>query len=243
VYSDALFLAAVLGAFLLAEADHPFLAGLCGAVATATRPVGIAVVVGLVVLELTRRRDPGSRQRRRVDLVLVSAGGLVAWCTYLWRTYGDPLLFMKVEGAPGWDEAPGVRTLLKVSWLQHLSHVPADLANRADPQSWFHLTYAAGTIFQAALALAGLALLPRIDRRLGRAYTIYTAIAIGIAVVGSKDFQGLGRYLLAAFPVFVAGADLLVEKVGRRSLRLLAGASATLLVFLTSAYARGHYLA
>ena len=62
VYADALFIAAVLGAFLLLDADQPVLAGLAGAVATAARPVGIVLVAGLVVRALERRgalRPPG----------------------------------------------------------------------------------------------------------------------------------------------------------------------------------------
>ena len=55
VYGDALFLFAVVGAFLLLENDHPILAGLAGAVATATRPVGIALIIGLVAVALWRR--------------------------------------------------------------------------------------------------------------------------------------------------------------------------------------------
>src|SRR5207245_4329002 len=63
VYSDALFLASALGAFVLLEHDRPWLAGLAGALATATRPVGVAVVAGLVLRALERRggvpRAPG----------------------------------------------------------------------------------------------------------------------------------------------------------------------------------------
>jgi hypothetical protein len=55
VYADALFVAAVLAAFTLLERDRVLLAALAGAVATATRPVGAAVVVGLVVRLLERR--------------------------------------------------------------------------------------------------------------------------------------------------------------------------------------------
>lgn len=56
VYGDALFLLCALGAFLAFERDHLLLAGLAGAAATATRLVGVAVVVGLVVGVLERRR-------------------------------------------------------------------------------------------------------------------------------------------------------------------------------------------
>jgi hypothetical protein len=47
-------------------------------------------------------------------------------------------------------------------------------------------------------------------RRFGWGYLVYTLVVIGIPILGSKDFMGCGRYLLAAFPVFAAGADLLV---------------------------------
>jgi Gpi18-like mannosyltransferase len=55
VYADALFIAALLGAFLLLEDDRPVLAGLAGAVATAARPVGVVLVVALVVRAVERR--------------------------------------------------------------------------------------------------------------------------------------------------------------------------------------------
>src|SRR5581483_8340930 len=55
VYSDALFLAAALGAFVLLEADHPWLAGAVGALAVATRPAGPAVVIGLTIRALELR--------------------------------------------------------------------------------------------------------------------------------------------------------------------------------------------
>ncbi len=48
-YADALFLAFAIGAFLLLEADQPLLAGLAGAGAAATRPIGVAVAVGLLL--------------------------------------------------------------------------------------------------------------------------------------------------------------------------------------------------
>ncbi|MFM8862079.1 MAG: hypothetical protein ACKOIA_06460, partial [Acidimicrobiia bacterium] len=96
VYGDALFLLAAVGAFLLLERDHAVLAGLAGAVATATRPVGIALVLGLVAVALWRRhaveRTDGHRLPRLVwnrlrpaDAgVLLSAAGLVGYMTYLW---------------------------------------------------------------------------------------------------------------------------------------------------------------
>ena len=65
VYADALFVAASIGAFVLLERNRPWVAGGVGALATAGRPIGIAVLVGLTVraVELAAQRsaptDPG----------------------------------------------------------------------------------------------------------------------------------------------------------------------------------------
>ena len=49
MYGDSLFLLTAIGSFVLLERRHYWLAGLVGALATAGRPVGVAVAVGLVV--------------------------------------------------------------------------------------------------------------------------------------------------------------------------------------------------
>jgi hypothetical protein len=62
-----------------------------------------------------------------------------------------------------------------------------------------------------------------------------------VPLVGTKDFQGVGRYLLAAFPCFAVLAAMLVD---RPRVRLgVLGVGAALLTLLTSAYARGYYVA
>ena len=78
VYSDGLFLVTAIGAFLLLERRMYWLAGVVGALATAGRPVGLAVAVGLAVrvleiraearaLEMPQRRSAGSANRGRAD--------------------------------------------------------------------------------------------------------------------------------------------------------------------------------
>src|SRR5262249_41966540 len=56
VYADALFLALALGAFCALESDRPWLAGVLAAVATATRPVGPALIIGLWAVAIQRKR-------------------------------------------------------------------------------------------------------------------------------------------------------------------------------------------
>ena len=243
IYADALFIVAVLGSFTLLDGDHPWLAGLVGVLATAARPVGLAVAVGLVVRALERRgalRLPGGALARvRLPLalrrdrlrgadagVLVSLGGLGAYCAYLGVRFGDPLAFAAVQGAPGWEQEAGPRTWLKISFLGELVHGDRFVTTRL--------------VIQALLTVGALVLVPLVVRRFGWGYAAYSLAIVALPAISTKDFQGMGRYLLAAFPLFAVAGDLLQ---GRPRLRLwVMAASASALVLATSLSARGYYL-
>jgi hypothetical protein len=250
VYADALFLAAILAAFLLLEADHVFLAGLAGALATATRPVGIAVVIGLVVRLLERRgalvgsRFSGDVQAREgsgwAGLVprglainrlrpsdsgiLLSAAGLVAYMGYLAHRFGEPLAFITVQGSPGWDQGQGLSTWLKFSVASRLVHPPYD---RIDVAVFSH----------AFVTIAFLAIIPFVVRRFGWGYGVYACVIVLFPAVSTRTFSGMGRYCLAAFPCFVVVGSWLASR------RVLASAyvvvSASLMAVCLVLYTHG----
>lgn len=306
VYADAVFVLAALAAFLLVEHDHPILAGVAGLVATAARPVGVAVIVGLVAVLLERRgalrfpalerwrarrtavpvgaavgtptasrvtavsaygdpvdpqggTDPpagrqvlgmswsGGRLRPADAGVLLSVTGLAAWCTYLWRTYGDPFLFATVEGAPGWDQAAGPSTWFKLPFFDNWTHLPQwwhDAIWRIDVRNyspWSQTVYTLGTSLQALLVIGALVLVPAVVRRIGWGYGVYVLCVVGVPLIGSKDFQGTGRYMLAAFPCFLVVAQMLGDRPRLRTAWFVV--SGVLLVVWTSLFARGYYVA
>ncbi len=70
VYSDAFFLMLVLATFVLVERERYWMAGLVGLVVTASRPTGIAVAVGVVLVVLER-----ANQARREESFVIGAGG------------------------------------------------------------------------------------------------------------------------------------------------------------------------
>ncbi len=231
VYADALFLLAALGAFLALEADRPLLAGLAAAVATATRPVGAALVVGLWVLALERRgffekRDGPNRPalRPKDAGLLLAPAGLLAYCLYLYLRFGRPLAFIEVAGAPGWGQRPGPQTWLKLEWLK---------AMMASPYLDGHHAHIVGNALAAAVALA---LVPWVFRRFGLGYGVFAIAAVLGAALSTRDFIGMGRYVLAAFPCFAAAGDFLYA---RRLTWLVLGASGATLVLLAELHARG----
>jgi hypothetical protein len=218
----------VIGAFLCLERDALVPATLLGAAATFTRPVAPAVVLGLLIRQLERRRQKGEPIRWKDFLPLLALGGIGMYMLHLGTHFGDPLAFLHVQSAPGWDQPPGWYTWLKITWF----HI---LFPKVAPLVAFRL------IGHAVVALGALALVPATRRHLGLGYAAYTALAVGLPTIASKDFMGLGRYVLAAFPLFLTLALLLRERT-----RWVAGwlvLSGLLLAILVLAWGAGGYVA
>ncbi len=268
VYADALFVFLVLAAFVSIERGRVPLAAVFGALATATRPVGIAVVAGLTARVLEQRgvlrlafldrirwfgpqgaragapealRDPTIDQGRILaleprrlritdPLVLLSISGLMVYVVYLWQKFDDPFAFATAEAAPGWDQGPGPKVWLKTAWVSRLVHLPG-----SGPR------YFAGITVQGLLVLGLVLLVPRVVKRFGWAYGVYTLALLAFPLLGSKDFQGLGRYALGAFPAFAVAGELLAERPRLR--RAWFAVAFCAMCFFSAAFARGGYVA
>jgi hypothetical protein len=228
MYSDAVFLLAVVGAFYALEKDKLWIAVALGIVATAARPVAPAVVIGLLGRRIEQRISRGERVRP-VDLAPVLAGlGLVAYMAFLWYRFRDPLAFVHVQSAPGWEQPPGAATWLKLDLLERVRQQPTEFGTLV-------------RLANGAAALGALALAVSTWRRWSKAYAVYIAIVVGIPAISSKDFMGLGRYVIAAFPLFVTLAYWLQARPRLRAAWVAASFAA--LVSLTMAFAVGRYVA
>ncbi|MDQ6724804.1 MAG: hypothetical protein M3066_01300 [Actinomycetota bacterium] len=214
VYGDALFLFATLAAFVALEYDRPVVAGLAAALATSTRPVGVAVILGLWVVALERKGVVRGRGPRRAQGwaevrsrftsadagLLLAPVGLAGFCAFLWIRFGRPLAFMDTAGARGWDQPPGFHTWFKVHWVKAMWYGP-----------W--ITGHVGHLGMNALATAVVAaFIPLVFRRLGVGYGVFAVVAVLLTAVSTKDFVGMGRYTLAAFPCFAVAAEWLSRR-------------------------------
>ena len=164
--------------------------------------------------------------RWRQLAVLVSAAGLLGWMVYLGVRFGDPLAFVTVQGAPGWDQGSGPYTWFKALFVATVLK-----------GMWPTLTLLAP---QALACLAGVLLVPTAWRRFGWGYAAFAVVSISIPIIGTKDFMGAGRYMLVAFPLIGAAAVVLT---GDRRPRWLApaalGLAAVGLCIATVAYVSG----
>ncbi len=148
----------------------------------------------------------------------------MAYCGYLWARFGNPLAFVAAEGAPGWGQAPGWATWLKVTWFDRMATAPFFNA--------LHLHL----IGSALVTVVFLALVPSVFRRFGRAYGVFALLVVAGAALSTRDFTGMGRYVLAAFPCFAVAGDLLGDRPVLA--RAVLGASAAMLGWFTALHAR-----
>lgn len=227
MYSDALFLLLIIGAFLLLERGRLGWAVLLAAVATAARPVAPALVVGLLARRLEWKRERGLKWSLLDLLPVLAAAGFVLYVLYQWKAFGEPFAFVKVQSSAGWDQKPGWRTWAKLRWLQGFSR---DMT----------LSDGLRLVGHAAVTLGALALIWPTAKRLGWGYGVYALAIVGLPALSSKDFMGMGRYLLAAFPLFLTLALLLRERP-RLKWGMLA-ASACVMLALTVAFGAAEYV-
>lgn len=242
-YGDAFFVAFTIAAFLLLERDRPVLAGLMGAIASASRVTGVGTIVGLVVLMVERSgavtRAPASGRRRlwsgwrfdrsklraRDSGVLLSVAGFGSYCLFVWHLVGDALAFVTVQAAPGWNQGSGPKTWIKYRFFGDLVRDPS---------------YGGRLLIEALLCLLFVIAIPFVARRFGVGYTAFVVVVIGVPLIGTSSMQGFGRYLITAFPVFALGGMILTERPRFRQATLVS--SGLLLFVLASYFGRGFYL-
>jgi hypothetical protein len=100
VYSEALLVAAAAGCLLALRHERWLLAGLAGAVASATDPLGAAVVVPCLVAAVAAVRS--RRTWRALIAPVLAPGGMVAFFSYLWVHTGSPLSYYTAQRR-GWQ--------------------------------------------------------------------------------------------------------------------------------------------
>ena len=114
VYTEALFLALTAGAVWAARVrGNLLLAGLFGALATATRNLGVLLLIPLLFEWVRRRQTFGLRGLAGLSLV---PAGLVAYAVFLRQRFGDPFVFARQQSAYWERELTGPLTTLGRAW-------------------------------------------------------------------------------------------------------------------------------
>lgn len=196
VYSESLFLALCLAAFVLAERDHWVWASMAAGGATLTRSVGVAVVCGLLVMAWPTMRK-------------------LAWLALVPLVFAAFPVALHFQAHDAWAFAHA-----QDNWQRHLS-AAGPLGGLWDGiAALWHTTdnfseryYLAVNIEDLLYVVPFVALLPLIWRRVGKPYAVFTAVALAVpmawpASTGDFPLFSMPRFTILAFPGFIAAAVL-----------------------------------
>jgi mannosyltransferase PIG-V len=241
-YSESLFLLLSVGAFWFARTERWAIAGVCAALASATRSAGIVLVVPLVILWWGSGRRP-----RDLAWIALAPLGLGAYSLYLALAVGDGFAYLHLQevwfrsfagpfgavpdgAVAAWD---GLRQIVS----GQRAHVYFTEAG-GDPIAvgWHNVE-----LF--AFMLLGIGAAVGVVRRLPAAYGAYVVAALAVPLsfpVGPQPLMSMPRFLAVMFPLFM----WLALACGTRRRRTVALVVLALgLVTFTARYATWHWVA
>ena len=213
IYAEPLMLVGLIGCLLALIERRWVLAGLAGAIATASRPNACVVVLACAwaaVAAVRRRRDWWS-----LAAPSLAASGVLGFVGYLWAHTGDPMAWFRSERVMWHDHMTPTAVGHYVAKLFH--RVPSLHSSGLNP-----LLLVLGVLF-----VAGSLLMLRTVRWPAH-IVVYTAAALLLPLT-SVAVGPRPRMLLAAFPMAVAAA----ERLSRRWFAAVAALSGVGLALLS----------
>ncbi len=211
--TESLFLLLTVGCFYAATREGWWLAGLLGALASATRITGVLLLPALILLYWQTYHT--FRPRLNMLPLLLIPSGLLAFMCFLYRITGNPLAFKDITVA--WGRRPGF-------FLWPLWAYLRDPLSLAVPWDFRLINFTAA----ATALVCGLILLK------GRRWPLaFYTLASSFVALTSGLLQSQARYALVMFPAFivlaVAGRNARFDQTWRT-------ASLILLVLMTLMY-------
>ncbi len=237
VYSESLFLLLAATAFLLAEHRRFAWAGLAAGACLLTRPVGIAVVVGILVLAF-------AAPHRGRSLASTVPGMAVAAAFPIWLALetGSPFSFLHAESAWGRQLAPagpltGLYDGARAGWASVLQLT----VGTSEHPYWTSVEpgrTAVLNLINLGSALLFLALSVVAWKRVGAAYGAYSLIGVLIPLSFTSTttvypLLSMPRFGIVLFPLFLAAATV----VPRPARALVLGTSALFLGVMSVGWA------
>jgi hypothetical protein len=218
VYADALYFCLCAWSLTFAYERRWQAACLLAAFASMTRIPGIALFPALG-LEYLRQHPPSpggfgatgwSRAiKRGVPLVLILLIGPIVIASYYQMRYGNPLEFLHARQV-GWNRASGLAGYTRDFGYFFESPI-FPCAGVSECIKEFAPTRTLLGVIYLALIPISIGLMVTSARILGVGLTAWTLLSIGMAL--PNGFDGVGRFTLVLFPVFIATAMRLRNRV------------------------------
>lgn len=226
VYSESLFLLLTLLSFYFARRKQWILAGLFGALSSATRVVGIIILPVLFVEYIIRK------QKNVKDLlgILFVPLGIISYAIYNFLRWGNPFYFLQAQG-----ELSNGRAVNAIILPPQLIYRYIKIFFTVSPAQydwWIALLEFSVFWFGAILIYV------MWKQKIRFSYLVFTILGMLIPVV-SGTLTGYPRYILPLFPLFIV-----MSGVKNKAFQIIyVGISIILSFMLLALFARGYYIA
>ncbi|HSG15968.1 MAG TPA: mannosyltransferase family protein, partial [Anaerolineae bacterium] len=189
VYTESLFLALTVGAFYVARKRRWLAAGLLGGLGAVTRVTGAFLILPLA-WEWYQQKP--RRWSSAWSLMLIPLG-LGAYMVYLGRNFGDPLAFSAAQFHFG-------RSVSIPAILDSIKSMVTD------PGPFLRGRQV--TPIELSFVFLAIFLLVVVFQRQRLSYALYVSYAIAVPLASIQTIS-FSRYILVAFPLFIAMAQIL----------------------------------
>ncbi|MBP7774238.1 hypothetical protein KA078_00440 [Candidatus Woesebacteria bacterium] len=232
LYTESLFLALTLGAFYFGYRKQWLWATLCAGLVAATRVVGLAVVIALLV-EYAAQKKWKLQKSDIPHLLLISLGslGLVGYMAYLYFKFDDPLLFLHVQSQFGAGRQDSVVLLPQVLWrgVKILLYSDMNLRWWTSLQELLYTLLFFGTLIYGYLK----------KMKLPLSWLVFSIISLMLPTL-TGNLSSMPRYALVIFPVFFIWAQ---QKLSWPKWLLIFGIFTVGLVLNTILFLQGYWVA
>lgn len=197
-YTESLFLFTTVAAFRAARRGSWTIAGLAGAAACATRLNGI-----LILLPAAWFGGKAIRERKSSKLSVAGALGLIVagaavYPAYLWRRFGDPLLYLERKTSGAWAQKRITPWRLIAETFEEARHRILAPGPDGRLNFWLKIACLLGFLLLTAVLFA--------RRRIAEG--LYTGANLAV-LLASGSIDAAHRYVLVLFPCFfVLGRSL-----------------------------------
>ncbi|MEK7450347.1 MAG: mannosyltransferase family protein [Patescibacteria group bacterium] len=226
IYSESLFLLLTLLCFYFAREKKWLIASMLGALLTATRIVGIAIIPALLYEFI---KEEKSFLKTKALSLLVAPLGLLAYTIFNLSKWGNALYFVQAQG-----NLQNNRTVNSIVLFPQTIYRYAKIltsVSLSQYEWWIALLEICVFIF------AGVFLFVAWKKKVRFSYILFSVIAFLIPSF-TGTFSALPRYVLILFPIFI-GLALLRNKAIKISYAVI---GLTLLFILFMLFSKGYFV-
>lgn len=235
LYTEGLFLLLTVSAFWFARKRQWFFSAVAVMLLSVTRLTGLLVLFPILyelyVLEMKPTKKGAFKTVTPLLWFMLSPLLLLAYAYYNYVTWGDPLYFVHAHGALGNSRAVSSLVFPVVTLYRYIKILITVSPNIYE--------YWVAVIELASLLVSAVGLFLVWKQKLRGSYLLYSLVLVLLPVL-SGTLSGYPRYILPAFPFFLAFAKTLDHKE-RWSMAVLA-MSFLLQALLVALFVRGYYV-